>query len=516
MTPNEIQQSLDTNKECELPAGVHSLPTPLFLDADTLLCGRGRLSTQPNSCGTGVVVGWKRGLISDDHWTATGYRTTPGGDQSKASHLWVRGSAADLGPNCKWSSITNTFTLRISVYNNESTWAGVNGKVPLCGINASNFGYSVQPYPYVTWTQNGDVYFAIRLQDDAVRIYKTPQDVSNPNLDVTWTVPLDTGIVTAAINGQPAVTAGTYGAHPAWPNNARLMDNSRWPLGIGRMPPTPNANGYCFAEGPWPDLTIREFEVFANGLKISKLWPTYLCYPTYDGGPRLPIVHLQGQGCPMFAVHKSQGASVDSVGGAWIDGIEIYGNGQSGPAINLGAVEGGLKITNTRIEGCARGVQNTGLAVTFPVTMDGIHLGHALDAGLWLLRAIFTLDRSQMNYCARVGLDLIGCSGSARDVFMSPGGYQALMALQSGGAITYERLLRDSETMPAAPCIAIEPATWDLTTDLTTARVRDCTGGRDVNGVYPAVIQKLPKAFGYPYDAVIDFDNINLMDQLVV
>lgn len=494
MAENVIQMALDRDSFAS-PRGGQSIETPIFMDrAGMFLAGPAVLNTY--AAKTGIVIGWRRGLISDDHYTPSGYRTM--GD----SHLVVVGTEADLGPKCRWSNVKSTLEVTLEVQRHTPDW---RFSVGLQGVQAlPPSGGTYRPYPspwFLMLGWDGFVVFGIRLTDGVVRLFRTPLDPASDTFFGIVTLDMATGVVTlqSSPNSKPAMTP-FYNANwgfpeTPWPANAKLADNVEYPLCLGRIPPTPNANGYFGAEAARPDCTIRRFRILSdNANLLGQLHPTGPRPVSYAGAPSLPIVPFQGSGI-CLAVHKDQGVP-DSVGDITVRDLNLHGGGSFHPGITLGAFQGRVLLENLSLAGLTRGVQSSQLAVQYPLKIRGLTTKYMQDTSVFLVRGYRTSIEEASLYGSRVALDLRGCTGSVRDVFVVPEdsrtGYDVL---QHGGDVTWERVMGDYEWPTTIRCIGVQPHGHESAKDDTRTRIIDCSNGRD-GGVLSSVYGVVPARYG--------------------
>lgn len=487
------QQTLDTTGVLRLPAGTTTLSVPLFLDASgsTITADDGA-TLECHDSGTGVVVGWKRGLVSDDHWTPAGWRT------KADAFLFSRGTEWDLGPQSgvagAWGGVQQ-LKVRWSGTRNGTTWHGV----PLCGIQSNEDGYHVSPAPWqVAVDGSGKLMFAVRTSDNVIRQWSVPLADAVTDLDVTWSVDVTTGVCTCTLNGSSQTVTATL-AGTGWNPALALRPNSRFPFGVGRMPPGCADSGYLWSEGVPPDLTVKVVEVtWNNGTAPNcQFYGTDPRPQTYAGGPSLPLASChRGSSHYLFAVdYARQGTGASLAINVAVGGFKL--NGRTGcPGICVGGLYGGTNlIHDIRGGGGTRFVQTMGI-LNYPLTVRDCNWKGASDRGVWLNRVSgLTLDRVGLDYCVRACGELVECYGVVRGglIYAPPGPpAQDCVWKQVGGQVAYEYLISDYEyaVPPAMPFLDLTP--FSNEGFATGARVIDCFGG-----TVPVAVNVNPRLLAY-------------------
>ena len=480
MTGHELQQELDQDSFAAVPQGTTVLESPLFLDSGRALVGLARQGSRLDAyaAGTGIVAGWRRGLVPDTH-LATGYFRTLG-----TVHLLARGTEWDLGPIDNtgvkgWPSL-NFLRVYYSGIRNGPTWVyhtdgGVGGEPfeqVLCGIQASDVPNAPRPAPWLLWWSPGGVLtISFRTYDGAITHHALPGDPLNPDLVVDVTADLVTGTITGTVNGVGVnLLTGPIGS---------LADNDRWPFAVGKGEHSCNASG--FWGGGVGDVTVREIKVESASWFCRTRFNEGRAL-TYEGGPSLPLVKCWTNYSTrwLWMVHQSQGVP-DSVSDVAVRGLTVQ-TGQADPVMVLGAVQlGGVRIEDVGAINGSRFVQTQGLSVCYPVHIGGCLASFQSDRQLWLQRASHVSVRdSQFNYGVRASASLLGCTAEFDNVYVQPPGppAQGVVIEQIGGVVGYTRVGADYEYVPGpAALVAVEPFSFEGADWPTTARITACGSG---------------------------------------
>src|ERR1044072_71717 len=165
MTAAEMQQAIDARGYLQVPAGVHSPECPVFIDrgqADVFGVTANSSRLDLGSCGTAFGVGWRRGMVPDDHFTPEGFRSFA------KVNLFARGTEWDLGPirypsPSGWSRLSSLrVVLSATLHGDDWRFRHPNGTVfdtYLCGIaGLSPAAGSPSPW-HLGWDPAGGVRF---------------------------------------------------------------------------------------------------------------------------------------------------------------------------------------------------------------------------------------------------------------------------------------------------------------------------------------------------------------------
>lgn len=469
MTSAEIQQQLDSQKVVFLPVGHHPLDVPLFLDSDTALIGPSRQECFLDAywAGTGIIAGWRRGLITDDHLPSNAFRTF--GDV----HLFSRGTELDLGPFGKgWGSLGG-LRVEYSGMTHGADWLAHNPneafEVVLAGIQEAGVGYGPFPSPWLLWWDNrGNLTLSLRFADGVIEHYVLPASAGDANLSVDVSVDFGTGSAAGTINGKSVAFVTP---------RKRLAENFDHPFQVGK------GDGRCNAQGYWGQSQI---DVTVNLVRVSYgNWTAQTSFnggrlQTYPGGPSLPLVQAWSSGGTRFLhmVHKSQGV-LDACGNTTVRGVTI-GCGASFPGVTIGSSQGALRFDDVAGTGGTRFVQCSGLAVAYPLSLHDIYARGQQDRQLWLwMCGGLSVMNADFGYGVRGTATLHGCVGAMTDVFVAPPSpAQDAVFDQQGGSMAYERVIADYEYSPSPSAVVrVTPRSYENATTPTKARLQDCDGG---------------------------------------
>lgn len=487
MNSNELQQRIDSGVY-RVPNGTHSLDRPLFLNtAGAGVWGwmDGHTILDCSASGIGIIAGWRRGLVSDDHYTGAGFRTF--GD----THLFSKGTTFDLGPTYwiadrGWEGETLlTIKAGFTLHDGQPWNVTAGGNfTSLCGIHSGEDGtwpapHPARPSPWALWWETSGLHLGLKTSDGINRRFLIPANASNPVLDLEVTVDLTAGTVTALVNGE-TVTVGLSNAGVNWGLGLMLAGNDDLaPFCLGRLDP------WCNSEGWWGsdtrDMTIRRFELTAGNTNANcRVELTAPRPSTYVGGPSLPLVTAWSQRGTRYllAVHSSQGVP-DSIGGVVIRDMEILGN-TTDPVILMGGIQGGIRLERCLIQYGSRALANTDLAVTYPVFLVDCVLQHQRDRNLYLRRvSTMAMDRCELKYATRTAATLIQVGASLRDIFIAPPGppAQDVVFDQKGGVVSYQNVGADYEYEPAPVLVSVQPYSVESPTWETLAGLDRCGAG---------------------------------------
>jgi hypothetical protein len=469
-TAKSPQQVLDETGEY-LPAGniTWDQTHPLFLSNDQVVRGEGQFKTSVYTfySGSFAVLGFPRGLISDDHWTGTGFRTK--GD----SYLISRGLEWDLGPAAGWDSV-HTFRIKFRATKHY----GASWHQSLCGIQGIDGGasfYGNQPRPWTLWADGTSFRLEVLLSDGTVHSIAHPTaNVADTTIDIDWTVDL------VALFG----------------SGKRLANNSLWTFGCGRCPHSGGGGGYWgtsgvgFVTNDIPDITIENLELYLNGSTtvFAKIYATASRIATYAGGPSIPLISASTEqgGRHLYIVHSSASVS-DSSSNVSISDLTIScltGN----TAINMaGMLGGGLKLDRVRVDNGLRGLQSLGIYVCYPLTITNSWFTYQQDCAIWLTRGSgIIIDAVDMQYIGRTLVELLECGATIRgDAQLVPGNnYMDQVFSQIGGNVWYIRQSSDYEGGAPADYPPLLRLTGSSTENQwgTIAVVQDCNVGSPVAG----------------------------------
>jgi hypothetical protein len=473
MTGHELQQQLDLDGYAEVPPGTTLLDSPLFLDSGRALVGPARQACRLDTylSGTAAVVGWRRGLVGDDHLPAGGFRTLG------TAHLFARGTEFDLGriqpggiPS--WG-VLPTLTVKFTGLRHGSDWRTGTAELfetALAGCSAPGQPYGPAPSPWLLWWSNaGFLTLSLRLAAAGVAHVHLAASPTDPNLTVAVTADFAAGTLAGTVNG--VAVSGTF------PAGDRLAENADAPFVAGRADPFCNASGYW--GGLRADMTIA-----LVGLE-SGAWSVRTDaaggrVPTYPGGGPLPLLKAYSTAGTrsVFMVHKDQGVA-DSAGNVAVRGVTFAGQ-VGNPVATVGAAQGQVQFADVAAEGGTRFAQCAGLAVVYPLELSGVRARYQGDRQLWLFKASTLAVRwCDFGYGGRAAASLLGCNGVLADVFVAPpGAPQGAVVEQAGGRVAYDRLVADYEYTPgAAATVRVTPASFEGGETPTSARLTDCDGG---------------------------------------
>jgi hypothetical protein len=510
------QQTLDETGEY-LPPGEQNLwsgnsaynpypavVSPLFLATGQTIRGQGKEETSINlqfNASNFAFLGYPRGLIADNHWTGTGWRTRG------TAFLLGRGTEWDLGPlpnntpDRGWKT-AHTFRIKFRATKNY----GSNWAQPICGIQGIGGAYGPLPRPWVFYAESGYFKLSVMLEDGTTHTIVHPTaSVSDTTVDIDWTVDLQ------ALFG----------------SGSRLANNSIWPFGLGHCPPYGNDSGYWgttgvdFTGGDVADFTVIELSIYLNGntrAHASLIPANYNRVPTYSGGSSLPLIiaPTDNGGTHLFIVHRSQFVS-DSSYNVSISDLTINA-GAANPAINIaGMLGGGLSLNNTRIVGGSRAIQTMGIFVAYPITILDSIFDHQTDCACWFSRTSgLVLDRVDCAFSFRTCAELFECAATIRgDLQLAPGeGDQDQVYSQIGGWCKYSRIISDYEsTPPYPPFLRLTPFSSE-TQWPTIATLDDCQVGglTPEEGRTPAneLVTIEDRSYGYTGQVIVTVDGVEL------
>lgn len=488
MTSDEIQQQIDTTGIVRLPDNACSLTVPVFVAGNEFkpvrVIGPGRLNAGGSK--TAFVVGWRRDLVDDTHYVEGGFRT------KADTHLLVCGCSADLGPGGKWSSIASTFEIKFHATRHAASWTNPNGSgTPLCGIQNNREGYRPAPSPFLLVAGWGNyIHVGVRLSDNAVRMFRVPFDPLTETIDAVVKIDLAAKQVKLTLNGAAEVVMSQWidpywAPGGAWPDGARLMDNSMWPLTVGWL--RANGGGYWGAEGVKPDMTVWKVKLSNGAQTFGELNPGTPRPVSYTGAPSLPLVGWGGDGI-CLAVHSSQGVP-DSAQDVILRDFKIEGG--QGSAIYVGAAMGPVMFDSLRIVNGARGINCTGLAVTYKMTVRDLWTEYLTDTSFFGGGFGLTIDGGYL-VGSRCGLDLVG-GGVVRDVFVRPSSVAVGQVLVRGGKSRITNLIGDFETPTEVPAVAIQPWGAESDSDETEVHLSNVSNGWDGSNTHKV----LPRPSNY-------------------
>lgn len=506
MTADDLQQALDTLGHAEAPPGTHYLDKPVFLDRpDRTLVGLSSTASKLNSYwgGTALVAGFRRGLVSDDHFPNNAFRTRAD------CHLISHGTEFALGPTDHtgvkgWGSLPS-LTVRFTGESHGAGWrydpgTGELFETVLAGVTGYYYTAQLVPEPYVLWwTNRGQLRLSLRGDDGATHHLDIAADHTNPHLSLTVSVDLDAGTATACVNGLPAAVAG------AVPPGTRLMDNHRWPWALMR------GEAFCNSSGLTPgggrvDATVTRFEVESGEWKcFLNLTPTGGRVGTYPGGPGLPLLRAWSTNGvrSVLVVRQDQGVP-DSVGGVTVRDLGFDGGTSVNPLILLAGIQGGLTLRDCRLTNGSRGVSSLALAVQYPLRLADLDFLGQSDCCLWLHGATLRLTDAQFRYGVRRSAFLSHCHGAVEYGLTFPGGPPKQDAIfeQWGGDLEYVYPGADYEYAPAPPAaIDLYPVVWEPAFPVTRAEVRRWRPSSTV----PTAVRVLdPGSQPGPHEVVVD------------
>jgi hypothetical protein len=480
MTGHELQQQLDLDGFAVVPPGTTSLDVPLFLGGGAALVGPARQACrlEAYTAGTALVVGWRRGLVPDDHYVSGGFRTRG------TCHLFARGTELDIGPSpggraAGWSSLPS---LRIEyagtrhgptwVYHVGGGTAGEPFEQVLAGVQSYERGYVPTPSPWLLyWSAAGGLTLGLGLWSGRYVGVDLGGDPTQANLAVDVTADLAAGLVTGTVNGT-AVTASI-------PAGDRLADNFDWPFAVGRAASVCNEAGF-WGSGGIGDVTVTKCRA-SSGSWFAEARVMDPRPGTYPGGPSLPLVAAwtSNNSRWLFAVKPAQGSG-DSAGNTTVRGLRIE-SGTGNPLVTIGGVQGGLVLDDVGGVGGTRFLQTTRLAVAYPLTLSDVHARGQVDRQLWLMQASNVAVRDcDLSYGGRAMATLIGCTGLIDNVFIAPPGPppQDVVIEQQGGVMSYHRIGADYEYTPGPVAfLRVTPRSVEAQDWPTVARVIDCGSG---------------------------------------
>lgn len=484
VTAANMQFTYDSSPQLNLNPGSYLLPAPLFMDGvanATTQQAPPVVGTHANQvvldatqCGTAVVMGWPRGLVSDAHFPANGYRTLAD------SALSCRGTPFDIGPPGGWSSLT-TFALGVTAVRPSGNWR-LPTDTGVCGVQAFNEGFTCRPSPYTLTVVGTDVSpllrLSLRLKSNVIYHFTVPMPLG-VTLDCDWDVDLANGVVTATIALQAVAVTGTL------PANSSLHDNYRYAFAVGRLAGLGNETGYYLAN-PLYDATFTRLKVSGSGGFAASMQFSLGRWATYAGGPSLPLLHAMSNGGPV-AVFVVAAAQFVGNGGE-LRNVTIKG-APGNPNVALGGFLNGALIADCVLTGGTRGVTSENVAVTYPVTVRDCTFMQHTDMHLYLCHiAHMVLMRMTMGYAGRRDAVLDNVVGVLADVFSStPSDTSAECVTQHGGNLTVVRYRGDNEGASPPVVVRLIPGSLELPTWATTLRLIDSFSSADNTKGAPVV-----------------------------
>lgn len=449
------QESIDKFGTLTIPVNTTvTLKTPLFVGNNTIIHGENRYTSKIDCrpAGHGIVIGWPRGRVSDDHYVNGGFRT-----RGDALPIDIGGelSLGPLAPGKSGYRGVKAFKLSMTVTKHfAERWDAKH--VILAGIQNADvvWGGVARPEPILCYIQAGKARLSYRTRAG---------DVSEV------AIPIDTTAETITLDFPEIVVDGLY-------------QNSRWPFGLGMAPPTPGTLGY-WGCGGWAkilDMTFTRFELTLDGVTWKSPWtrPT-----TYVGGLSLPLLNMTGAGTytrSVLVYHTSQGVT-DNVGNVGIENLTIQGF--SGHAIiNAGASMGAVRIRDCELIGGSRAVQSLSNWVHYPLTIRDCHFYYQSDCNAHFVNTSGLLfDSCQLDYGPRCAIETWNCNGEIRGpMMMAPPGPPAQDSpfIQHGGQMIYRGVIVDYEYKPASYAfLNLQSGSWLSPSFVTTVKMENCYSG---------------------------------------
>lgn len=503
-TVHEIQRQIDLDGVYEIPAapGVTSINQPIFLNSTPQSVGRVpdpgepanrpvRLSAAPGAfidayyAGPAVTT-YPRGLISDAHWTADGWRTR--GDSFLSTH-GTQWDCGELYPaQTRWESVTKLeFGWKGKLHAAVAGGVGWDN-VALMGCQSNELGsWADSPDPWMMVCEAGKVYLIVRTADGVIRRWSVSQPTpAGADMDVAFVLDLTTGVCTATLAGT-AAPVDSSGAGTGFTAATRLRENTGGGFGIAAIPSSGMTMWKWADLRNWPDLTVNRCYVrFADeavGQFHCDFLGTRARQQTYTGGPSLPLCSIDRGGIWMWAVHRSQftdglRASQDVV----ISELSGQGHFQA-PVIYLAECYGknGVLIENCRFDRGSRGVQSAGFQ-NWNVKVRDCYFSAPTDRGYDLFRANFDLDTARSDYAAAGWLRLRDSFGVVRgSTLNSVPGFPGAphYAEQYGGQVRWVDQNGNYEFSPCPPFLELHPGIDNVFT--TGVYLSNCRTTVDAN-----------------------------------
>lgn len=423
----DIQQRLDESGRLVVRGPVQPPNAPIFLDSGYWLSGEDSTSLVDLFSSGGFVTGWRRGLISDAHFTNGGLFRTFGD-----SWLFSRGMHWDLGPSGGWPSVTKLRIVASFTKHYSLEWRQVLAGIS--GLDRTAAGsYGSNPCPWVMYVLDDLVKVDYRLTNNTLHQFTVPIDGAASTISVDITLDL------VALHG----------------TGSALQDNTCWPFGIGRAPAYFGSGywggaGYGWSDPNPADITINQFDLHLNGSASPtfKLWGGRK--QTYPGGPSIPAIEAS-PGRYLLVGHVSQGEQ-DTANGVRISDLAITGAAGC-PVLSIGAGLGlDLLVSRIKADGGTRFLQTTGMFVAYHMAVRDCTLSFQTDCAFWMQFASgMTIDGVEMKYQARACGEFVECRGWVRgESMLAPPGAtpQKAVFVQQGGNMQYDRIVSDYEWLP--------------------------------------------------------------------